>query len=75
MSSGIAYTLQILGQKRTEPTVASMLMSLESVFALITGMIILHEMPSAREFAGCVVMFAAIIAAQLPERKKAEKSA
>ena len=75
MSSGIAYTLQILGQKRTEPTVASMLMSLESVFALITGMIILHEIPSARELVGCVVMFAAIIAAQLPERKKAESPA
>ncbi len=73
MSSGVAYTLQILGQQRTEPTVASMLMSLESVFALISGMIILHEMPSAREAAGCVIMFAAIIAAQLPIGKNAEK--
>ncbi len=70
MSSGVAYTLQILGQKRTEPTVASMLMSLESVFALISGMIILHEAPSVREAVGCVLMFAAIIVAQLPERKR-----
>lgn len=70
MSSGIAYTLQILGQQRTEPTVASMLMSLESVFALISGMILLHEIPSGREVAGCCLMFAAIIAAQLPIGKK-----
>ncbi len=69
MSSGVAYTLQILGQKRTEPTIASMLMSLESVFALISGMIILHEAPSTKEAIGCVLMFAAIIVAQLPERK------
>ena len=75
MSSGVAYTLQILGQKRTEPTVASMLMSLESVFALISGMIILHEMPTGRELLGCVLMFAAIIVAQLPERKRKEKAA
>lgn len=74
MSSGIAYTLQILGQQRTEPTVASMLMSLESVFALISGMILLHETPSGKEVAGCCLMFAAIIAAQLPLGKK-EKSA
>lgn len=74
MSSGIAYTLQILGQKRTEPTVASMLMSLESVFALISGMIILHESPTGKEMFGCVLMFAAIIVAQLPERKKKERA-
>lgn len=70
MSSGVAYTLQILGQKRTEPTVASMLMSLESVFAMLTGMIVLNQMPNVREAIGCVLMFAAIIVAQLPERDK-----
>lgn len=70
MSSGIAYTLQVLGQKRTEPTVASMLMSLESVFALISGMLLLHEIPTGREVAGCCLMFAAILAAHLPERKE-----
>ncbi len=72
MSSGVAYTLQILGQqKMNQPTVASMLMSLESVFAVITGMLILHQIPTSRETAGCILMFAAIIIAQLPERKKA----
>ena len=70
MSSGVAYTLQILGQQRTEPTLASMLMSLESVFALLTGFLVLHEVPTLREGLGCVLMFAAILAAQLPEKKK-----
>jgi len=69
MSSGVAYTLQILGQQRTEPTLASMLMSLESVFALLTGMLVLHEIPTLREGIGCLVMFAAIIVAQLPDKK------
>ena len=66
MSSGIAFTLQIIGQKYTEPTVASLLMSLESVFAVITGIIILHQIPSHRELIGCVIMFIAIIISQLP---------
>ena len=70
MSSGVAFTLQILGQQRTEPTLASMLMSLESVFAMLTGMLVLHEIPTLREALGCVLMFAAILAAQLPENKK-----
>ncbi len=70
MSSGVAFTLQILGQQRTEPTLASMLMSLESVFAMLTGLIVLHEIPTLRETLGCVIMFAAIIAAQLPNRKQ-----
>ena len=72
MSSGVAYTLQILGQQRTEPTLASMLMSLESVFAMLTGIVVLHEMPTLREGIGCLLMFAAIIAAQLPARKPSE---
>ncbi len=70
-SSGVAYTFQIVGQKRTEPTLASMLMSLESVFAVLTSLVILHQVPSLREGIGCVLMFIAIIAAQLPEKKKA----
>lgn len=70
MSSGVAYTLQIVGQaKMSQPTVASMIMSLESVFAVLAGMVILHQIPSAKEAAGCVLMFAAIIIAQLPSRK------
>lgn len=70
MSSGVAYTLQILGQQKTEPTLASMIMSLESVFAVLTSMAVLHLAPTPREAVGCVIMFAAIIVAQLPEKKK-----
>ena len=70
MSSGVAYTLQILGQqKMNQPTVASMIMSLESVFAVISGMIGLSQIPTAKESIGCILMFAAIIVAQLPEKK------
>ncbi len=72
MSSGVAYTLQIVAQKRTEPTLASMIMSLESVFAVLTSLVILQQIPTVREGIGCVLMFAAIIVAQLPQ-KKAEK--
>ena len=70
MSSDVAYTLQILGQQKTEPTLASMIMSLESVFAVLTSMAVLHIAPTPREAAGCVIMFVAIIVAQLPEKKK-----
>lgn len=70
MSSGVAYTLQILGQQRTEPTIATMIMSLESVFGVLTAMLVLHQVPSLREGIGCILMFAAIIVAQLPEKKK-----
>lgn len=70
MSSGVAYTLQILGQQKTEPTIATMIMSLESVFGVLTAMVVLSQVPSARETLGCILMFAAIIVAQLPEKKK-----
>ena len=70
MSSGVAFTLQILGQQKTEPTIATMIMSLESVFGVLTAMIVLSQVPSMRETLGCVLMFAAIIVAQLPEKKK-----
>ena len=73
MSCGVAYTLQIVGQKYTRPTVASLLMSLESVFAVLAGMLLLREIPTAREAFGCVIMFAAIIITQLPEKKKAKE--
>lgn len=69
MSSGVAYTLQIVAQKRTEPTLASMIMSLESVFAVLTSLVVLHQVPSFREAVGCVLMFGAIIVAQLPEKR------
>ncbi len=69
-SSGVAYTLQIVGQKKTEPTLASMIMSLESVFAVLTSLVILHQVPTLKEGIGCVLMFGAIIVAQLPSKKQ-----
>ncbi len=72
MSSGLAYTLQILGQKYTPPTLASMLMSLESVFAVLAAALLLGQIPTWVQVCGCVLMFAAIVLAQLPEKKKAE---
>ena len=73
MSCGIAYTLQIVGQKNASPVVASLLMCLESVFAVITAAIILHEGMLPRELAGCVVMFSAIILSQVSETLSAKK--
>jgi len=69
LSSGVAYTLQIVGQKHTEPTVASLIMSLESVFAVLAGAVLLNEIPTVAEAAGCFVLFGAIILAQLPSKK------
>lgn len=69
-SSGVAYTLQIVGQKNYNPTVATLLLSLESVFSVLTGWVVLHQKLSARELSGCVLIFLAVILAQLPERKK-----
>lgn len=71
MSSGVAYTLQIVAQKNADPTVASLLLSLESVFSLLAGWVILHQSLSIKELFGCVLMFGAIILAQLPEKKRA----
>ncbi len=65
MSSGVAYTLQILGQRDTEPAAATLLMSLESVFAALSGWLILHEALTLKELLGCVLVFAAVILAQL----------
>ena len=70
LSSGAGYTLQIVAQKDTQPTVASLLMSLESVFSLIFGWILLKEAMSGVELLGCILMFAAIIWVQLPEKQK-----
>ncbi len=66
VSGGIGYTLQIVAQKYTDPTIASLLMSMESVFAVIAGAILLHEHMSIRELSGCVIMFAAIVLVQIP---------
>ena len=69
-SSGVAYTLQILAQKDSNPTVVSLLLSLESVFATLAGAIILHDQMSMKEYFGCVLMLVAVVLAQLPEREK-----
>lgn len=69
MSCGVAYTLQILGQKNYNPTVAVLILSLESCFSVLGGFLILDETLSVRELCGCVLMFVAIILAQLPEKK------
>ena len=73
LSGGLAYTLQIVGQKDTDPTIASLIMSLESVFAVIAGIIILHESPTTRTLLGCAIMFAAIVISQIPSKKKNDK--
>ena len=72
LSSGVGYTLQILGQRNFHPTVASLLLSLESVFSVVAGWLLLDEALSVRELFGCGLIFGAIILAQLPERKKKE---
>lgn len=72
MSCGVGYTLQIVGQRGMNPTVASLIMSLESVISVLAGFVLLHEVLSRRELFGCVLMFAAIILAQLPDRKSAQ---
>lgn len=69
LSCGVAYTLQIVGQKHTDPTVASLLMSLESVFAVLSGWMILDENMKKEQVIGCVIMFAAIVIAQIPFKK------
>ena len=68
MSGGVGYTLQMVAQKYTDPTIASLLMSLESVFAVIGGAVLLGERMSSRELLGCAVMFAAIILVQIGDR-------
>ena len=69
-SSGVAYTLQILAQKDSNPTVVSLLLSLESVFATLAGALILHDQMSGKEYFGCLLMLCAVVLAQLPEPKR-----
>ena len=69
-SSGVAYTLQILAQKGSNPTVVTLLLSLESVFAVIFGALILGEVLSLREYLGCAIMFVAVLLAQIPVKIK-----
>ena len=68
LSSGVAYTLQVFAQKYADPTVAAITMSFESVFAVLSAAVLLNERLSAKECIGCIVMFCAIILAQIPNR-------
>lgn len=68
LTMGVAYTLQILGQKRLEPTTASLIMSLESVFAALGGWLILHETMTPWETLGSCLVFTAVVVSQLPDR-------
>ncbi len=71
LSCGVAYTMQIVGQKHLKPTVASLIMSMESVFAVLSGWLILHEKLSGRELLGCGLVFSAVLLVQLwPEKKQ-----
>ena len=70
LSCGVAYTLQIVGQKNMDPTVASLILSLESVISAIAGFLILKQSMSMKEMIGCCFVFLAIILAQLPDKKR-----
>lgn len=70
LSAGVGYTLQMIAQKSTDPTVASLIMSLEAVFGAVGGYFLLHEILSFKELLGCIVMFVAIIIAQIPAKKE-----
>lgn len=71
LSSGVAYTLQIVGQKRVPSAVASLLLSLESVFSLVSGMLLLNERLNRNEWIGCALVLLAVILSQLPEKRRA----
>lgn len=70
LSAGVGYTFQIIAQKHTEPTIASLLMSLESVFSVVFGWILLGDKLSVPEMVGCLLVFAGVILSQLPEKHK-----
>ena len=74
MSSGVAYTLQVIGQRDTDPAIATLIMSLESVFAALSGWLLLHEQMTARELIGCAMVFAAVLIAQLSPNMFHKKS-
>lgn len=69
LSSGVGYTFQIIGQKGMNPTAASLILSLESVISVLAGWLLLHQALTARELAGCALVFAAIILVQLPVKE------
>ena len=67
LSSGVAYTLQIVGQKNMDPTIASLILSLESVVSMLAGWVLLGQALTSRELAGCALVFCAVILVQLPQ--------
>ena len=69
LSSGVGYTLQVIGQKDMDPTVASLILSLESVFSVLAGWVILRQVLTGRELMGCCLVFGAVILVQLPAKK------
>ena len=73
-SSGVAYTLQIVGQRDLHPAIASLIMCMESVFSALGGWVLLHQSLSPREGVGCVLIFAAVVLAQLPAPQRAERA-
>lgn len=72
MSTGVAYSMQIVGQNGVDPSVAALILSLESCFAVLAGWLLMHNAMSIRELAGCVLMFGAIVLTQLPSGRKSE---
>ena len=69
LSTGIAFSLQIVGQKYLDPTPASLIMSLESVFAVLFGWLLLNERMTKYEISGCILVFVAVILSQIPAKK------
>lgn len=74
LSSGVGYTLQIVAQKDGDPAVVSLLLSLESLFAVLSGAVVLHERLTSREYLGCALMLCAVVIVQLPEKKRTRLS-
>ncbi|MBR3183094.1 MAG: DMT family transporter, partial [Firmicutes bacterium] len=72
ISCGIAYTFQVLGQKEATPTIAALILCLESVFGVLAGAVILGETMTMREIFGCIIMFAAVVISNLPEKSSKE---
>lgn len=70
LSSGVAYTFQVLGQKNMDPTIASLILSMESVVSVLAGFVILKQALTIKELLGCVLVFLAVILVQLPDRRK-----
>lgn len=73
-SSCVAYTLQILSQKGSDPTIVTLLLSLESVFSVVAGALILHDRLTGREYIGCVLMFVAVVLAQIPIKRRNQEN-